>query len=254
MSQNYSDPQFEQYRRGRKRWGGQSRPVDPEELSGKSAVLKQLERAEAEEIRDEQLSREVHEFFSTATRTAADIVAKVSETQETAVVENVSTQMEDFLRDAIGRVQSLMMQIRMQPGADQIASQDIEANIQNIVGAQLDGFRYEGTAQLDDKHIGQNPFEDDLGIEEVSLPAEDAGEVDAVAARPAPERTPQQSPSSALDDVPCTTLENWVQSLVDDPKKLAATLKVLVAGAVMPKEEALEIFHEVTGAITNEDG
>src|SRR5262249_24520853 len=40
--------------------------------------------------------------------------------------------------------------------------QELEPQVHNLVGFQLDHFRHEGTAQLEDKHIGQDPFQHPL--------------------------------------------------------------------------------------------
>jgi hypothetical protein len=69
-----SDVGFEEFRRQRKR--AQARQATGS--GSESLVLQELERVEAQETQDRQLTLEVHDFFAAATKKAASIVERVA--------------------------------------------------------------------------------------------------------------------------------------------------------------------------------
>lgn len=164
MKQRDQDSGFENFRRKRnKQCLTSGEPL--RNLGTQANVLRQLEEAEAAEIQDERLSREVTEFFEEATRTAAAIMARVAETQEQQATEQVSEEMQEFLVDAIQRMGTFVDVLKDLGGAD--GERIMETHMQNLVGPMLDSFRLEGTAHLEDQHLGQDPF--DTEIDELSV-------------------------------------------------------------------------------------
>lgn len=161
MKERNLDSGFEKYRRDRKRKGSPvpdapgAEPVDKQELA-----RRQLEQAEAAEVQDARLAREVKDFFEVATRTAADIVKKIAELQEAATTERISDEMQEFLMDTIARMAAVVEHL---DPSDTVAEKNLEPLMHNLVGPMLDNFRLEGTAQLDDQHLGQNPFDTAVG-------------------------------------------------------------------------------------------
>jgi hypothetical protein len=140
------DPNFELYRRERERrrlaTNEPQRTVTPDH-----SAAKQLEQVEADELHDKRLTREVHDFFAAATRTAANIVSKVSAGAQEFLVASLK-RMNIFVRSIL-------------PMDDQVAEATLDTDMRNLVGPALDGFRAEGTAPVGDKHFGMNPFATD---------------------------------------------------------------------------------------------
>jgi hypothetical protein len=151
-----TDPNFEEFRRERTRRRLES-GAPRRELGDHSDTLRQIEQAEARETMDRQLTREVHEFFEAATKTAADIVHKVSEGQQAEAAEIVTQEVEDFLRDALSRMNAFVMAICSTRDPD-LAEAHLETQVSNMAGSVLDSFRALGTARVADKHLGQDPF------------------------------------------------------------------------------------------------
>jgi len=155
-----SHDQFDDFRKERKRQQARA-PVSGGSVLYENKALRELEQVEAREVRDQQLTREVHDFFAHATRQAANIVEKVArDAQEQAGV-RVEQEMEAFLIDALARMNSFVLTAMNQRRAP-VAEARIEPSIGNIVGDSLDEFRWEGTADVGDKHIGQDPFATDV--------------------------------------------------------------------------------------------
>jgi len=155
-----SNDGFDDFRKERKRMQARM-PVPGTALGYENRALRELEQVEAREVRDQQLTREVHDFFQHATRQAATIVEKVSrEAQEQAGVK-VEQEMESFLMDALARMNAFVMTV-MNTRRAPVAEAKIEPRVANIVGDSLDEFRWEGTAEVGDKHIGQDPFDTDV--------------------------------------------------------------------------------------------
>lgn len=158
-----SNDQFDNYRKERKRLQAKM-PVTGSALGYENKALRELEQVEEREVRDQQLTKEVHDFFAHATRQAAGIVEKVArEAQQEAGV-RVEQEMEGFLIDALARMNSFVVTVLNQRRGP-VAEARIEPRVANIVGDSLDEFRWEGTAEVGDKHIGQDPFDTD--VEEV---------------------------------------------------------------------------------------
>ena len=170
MKQSDMDSSFEKYRRDRTFRRLQS-AADKRHDPKTASVLAQLEAAERSEVRSETLSREVHEFFADATRQAAGIVQQISQDHEQHKGLRLGSEIEDFLHDVIQRAETFMNALHQQR-PDGAQTTDLEATMRNIVGPQLDGFRAEGTAQLQDKHLGQDPFFQELEEVSVSTPTQ----------------------------------------------------------------------------------
>ncbi len=154
MRERSLDHGFEKYRRERKRrQAATGEPVRP--MGDKSAVRRELEKADAAEMADQRLTREVKEFFQDATRTAAEIVTKIAELQEAADTERISDEMHEFLVDSISRMEWFVQHLDR---SGTLTEENLEPHMHNLVGPLLDGFRLEGTAKLNDQHIGQDPF------------------------------------------------------------------------------------------------
>jgi polyhydroxyalkanoate synthesis regulator phasin len=171
---------FEAFRRERQR---QRRKV----ASGpgtpySSDALRELEAVEAREERDQQLTREVHDFFAAATRQAAGIVEKVSREAEAEVGQRLEREVESFLIDALARMNSFVLTV-LQQRRGPVAEQRLEPSVQNLVGQPLDEFRWAGTAGLAERHIGQDPFATDPS----AVRGELGGRETAVAAAVPPE-------------------------------------------------------------------
>jgi outer membrane biosynthesis protein TonB len=148
---------FDDFRWERKR-SQTKRPPQPGALGfPANEALKELEKVEAKEVLDQQLTREVHDFFAAATRQAAGIVERVAKDAEAEAGQRVEQEMEAFLFDALSRMNAFVATV-LQHKRGPVAETDLEPRIANIVGAALDRFRNEGTAELYDKHIGQDPF------------------------------------------------------------------------------------------------
>ena len=147
---------FDDFRRERKRL--QTKRPQTSALGYENKTLQELEKVEAREVLDQQLTREVHEFFATATAQAAGIVERVARDAEVEAGERVEQEMEAFLFDALSRMNSFVVAV-LQHKRGPVAETELEPKVANIVGMALDQFRNEGTAELYDKHIGQDPFE-----------------------------------------------------------------------------------------------
>jgi hypothetical protein len=129
-------------------------------LSGPANALEELEAVEQREERDRQLSIEMQDFFTSATKVAADIVQKVATSAKVQLDSRLSQEMEEFLRESITRVQHLVTAV-LQKNTTSTAEQVIEPLMHNLVGSLLDEFRKAGTASTD-KHLGQDPMAQSL--------------------------------------------------------------------------------------------
>src|SRR5690606_2533202 len=76
MQPRNNTDQFDAFRSERKRVRAKLGP-QTSVLGYENNALRELEKVEAREVRDQQLTREVHDFFAAATRQAAAIVEKV---------------------------------------------------------------------------------------------------------------------------------------------------------------------------------
>ena len=159
----FSDQGFDDYRKERKRMQAKLGPQAPAAGYDNNA-LRELEQVEAREVRDQQLTREVHDFFQAATRQAASIVEKVAKDAMQETGERVEQEMEAFLIDSLTRMNSFIMTV-LKERRGPIAETQMEPSVGNIVGPSLDEFRFMGTAETGDKHIGQDPF--DTAVDDV---------------------------------------------------------------------------------------
>ncbi|MBL8729774.1 MAG: hypothetical protein JNM25_15200 [Planctomycetes bacterium] len=155
-----SNDQFDDFRKERQRMRAKLGPA-PSTLGYENKALRELEEVEAKEVLEQRLTREVHEFFASATRQAAGIVENFARDAEQAAGARVEQEMESFLIDALARMNSFVVAV-LQQRRPPVASTEMEPRVARIVGDSLDEFRWEGTAELGDKHIGQDPFETDV--------------------------------------------------------------------------------------------
>ena len=123
-----------------------------------NSALQQLEQAERLEVRDQQLTREVQDFFAVATQQAAAIVERVAHDAEAQAGERMQGEVEGFLNDTLSRMNSFIMTVMQQrQNADQ-SETHVEPDVKHLIGSELDEFRYNGTPEARDAHIGKNPF------------------------------------------------------------------------------------------------
>ena len=146
--------------------------------------------------------------------------------------------MEAFLRDAMERVSALVGQLLQQHGGEgTIAQAELEAKLGNL-GRTLDTFRWAGTANGADKHIGQDPFATD--VDEVvrefrgQLPAvEPAADIEEhLVAQTAEE---QDAPSE--DSAAAMALE-MTPTPEQELERFKGALKALVQQGTMTRDEA----------------
>lgn len=250
-----SDQGFDDYRRERLRVQAKLGPQAPA-VGFESNALRELEQVEAREVRDQQLTREVHDFFAAATRQAAEIVDRVSRDAERAAGAKVEQEMEAFLIDSLARMNTFVMAV-LQQRHGPIAETQMEPRVGNLLGSTLDQFRHAGTADVDDKHIGQNPFA--IALEEVQREfraiVAAASEVAPMAAVPIDEQLVQHTLGSDAQETdsgprqaasplalqPATEAAapgSVAGNAGDDLERFKSALKALVRQGVMSREEA----------------
>jgi hypothetical protein len=161
MDMGKSDTSFDNFRRERKRMQAKLGLTAQRPATYDNDALRELEQVEAREVREQQLTREVHEFFASATRQAANIVEKVSRDAEAQAGLLVEQEMESFLIDALARMNTFVVTV-LQQRRSPLAEEHVEPKVANLVGPSLDEFRFAGTAEVGDKHIGQDPFDTDV--------------------------------------------------------------------------------------------
>ncbi|MCC7399591.1 MAG: hypothetical protein IT455_21185 [Planctomycetes bacterium] len=254
---------FDDYRRERRRQQVRMGPTGSV-LGYENSALRELEQVEARETRDRQLTREVHDFFAAATKQAATIVEKVAHHAQVEAGERLEQEMESFLIDSLSRMNTFVVTALQSRRNAQVAETQMEPTVANIVGPVLDEFRWEGTAEVLDKHIGQDPFatsvedvqrdfraqigevqgvdaaaaapiEDHL-VAEVQPPAdEEPAEAAAavVEAEPAPEPGPEAAAMAAAAPAAEPELDP-----VQELERFKSALKALVRQGVMNRAEA----------------
>ena len=257
--------EFDAFRRDRKKARAKLGP-QPSVLGYENAALRELEQVEAREVREQQLSREVHDFFAEATKQAATIVEKVSHDAEQEIDVQLQEEMHSFLVDALGRMNSLIVSTMNQPENAQLAETQIEPDLKLLVGPELDGFRYAGTPATRDAHIGQDPFavdvedvqaefrevvaamepqeavEDEAETIEAHLVAEAAQDAveapleDAGAMEPLDEQVAGPGPEACVEDV--QPVDEPVLSVEEELEQFKGALKALVRQGVMKRDEA----------------
>jgi len=255
-----STDEFDAFRRDRKKVRAKLGPQNSV-LGYENQALRELEQVEAREVREQQLSREVHDFFAAATKQAASIVEKVSHDAEQEADTRLQTEMHSFLMDSLTRMNNFIVSAMNKRQNVNVAEAQVEPDLKHIVGPDLDGFRYEGSPEARDAHIGQDPFAtavedvqaefrqvmaDMDGGEPEAAPIEDhlvaeslqaAEEAAAVPAPPPPEPAPMEETHSELttelveDDEPAPSVEEELETFKN-------ALKALVRQGVMQREEA----------------
>ncbi len=225
MSPSNTDPNFESFRRQRKR--AQVRYAGPAHTD---PVTREIQEYESKQIHEARLTREVHEFLEDATRQAASIVEKVTVAAEIEVAERLQTEMQTFLAETVRRATTFLLQVQTKRGRASLT--DLEPQVSNLVGPALDAFRFEGTAQLKDKHIGQDPF--------FEAPSAD----DAGAGQTGADGTDDSAPPEAA-----TAAHPLLGRLCQDSESLKKSLKALVGAGVLDPEEARRIYCDVAAKL-----
>lgn len=261
---NFSDQGFDDFRKQRKRM--QAKLGQPATTLGyDNQALRELEEVEQKEVREQRLTREVHDFFAAATRQAASIVERVAKDAMEETGARVEQEMESFLIDSLARMNNFVLAVLNQRRGP-VAEAQMEPSVGNIVGPSLDEFRFAGTADTGDKHIGQDPFA--TAVEDVrrefreqigqqSTEAEppvlpiDQHLVAAVQAPEAPEAPSESAPEKAAAQSPATPARQPAPRAAPEPagdgaadakvelERFKSALKALVRQGVMNREEAL---------------
>ncbi|MBL8732511.1 MAG: hypothetical protein JNN13_09100 [Planctomycetes bacterium] len=250
---------FDDYRRERRRQQVRMGPTGSV-LGYENSALRELEQVEERETRDRQLTREVHDFFAAATKQAASIVEKVAHHAQVEAGERLEQEMESFLIDSLSRMNTFVVTALQGRRNAQVAETQMEPTVANIVGPVLDEFRWEGTAEVLDKHIGQDPFatsvedvqrefraqigevegvdagaatpiEDHLVAEVQSPPDEAPPEASAAAAEPEP------GPEAAATAAAAPAAEPELDP-AQELERFKSALKALVRQGVMNRAEA----------------
>ena len=255
---------FDDFRRERVQRRAQSgSPLRP--IAKGQEVLREIEEAESRELQEQRLTREVHDFFADATRTAASIVKRVTELEVENTTTRLRDEVEEFLRETINRAQAFVTMLQLM-GATPEAERLVEAKMQNLVGPLLDGFRTEGTAQLGDKHLGMDPFRTSLppagakkkaqaapapGVAASLLPATEAPRPDDhrgieqhLVAELSRDEEPQAKPASAAAAGGSEATQLLLSRIGKDAQKLKSTLKTMVKNGVLTREESQQTWAE----------
>ena len=159
MKKDNIDPGFESYRRERQRRtlnGGKSSAAQQDHRT----ALRELEAVEAKEERSRALARDVHDFFESATRMAANIVSRVAQSARLEVDSKLHGEVEEFLADALHRLEEVVLGFVARNHGPE-ATEEVEPRMRNMVGEVLDNFRKMGTA-APTKHLGEDPMQKDL--------------------------------------------------------------------------------------------
>jgi len=235
MNPSTSDSNFEKFRRERRQRRAQFGGMPA--TAAKPHAASDVEAYEARQVHETRLTRDVQDFLAEATKQAASIVEKVTQIAEAEAAQRLAREMQEFLEETVRRAARFMtlVQARAQPGA---AVQDIEPQVHNLVGQVLDGFRSEGTAQLPDKHIGQDPFAGDP-------PQGERSQADGAASTSDAEHGTEQhqQQASAPRPAPKKDLSGVLPERVfQDPETLKRALKALVKTRILTQEEARDIY------------
>lgn len=252
------DINFDKFRKDRRHRRAQFGGVPATEARN---GLRDAEAYEERQVHETRLTRDVHEFLAQATRQAAQIVEKVTHAAEQESSQRLTKEVQEFLQETVRRAASFLRLV--QAGAFGTATQDVETHVSNLLGQALDSFRFEGTAQIADKHIGQNPFHDSTSEEEVEDEASDDGEsidlspptAKAAAPAPAPVAAPAPAPVAAAPAAPAAPaaaakpapapvggIPSLDKLLGGDVETLKKALKALVKAGVMSQDQAREIY------------
>ena len=252
-----SSDQFDDFRKERQRARARqaSGPKEGHPSGYENQALKELEEVEKREVLEHRLTREVHDFFQTATRQAAGIVERVARTAQEETGARVEQEMEAFLMDALARMNAFIVAALQQKTP--VAEADMEPRVARLVGQTLDDFRWEGTAEGADKHIGQDPFETDVEevrrefraqVPENKDPAPESVPIEQHLVAAVTDKEPEaaDAPAEAPKE-PAAVAEE--EDVVEEPTKAAkaqaaelerfkSALKTLVKKGTMSKDEA----------------
>lgn len=251
--------EFDAFRRDRKKVKAKLGPQSSV-LGYENHALRELEQVEAREVREQQLSREVHDFFAAATKQAASIVEKVSHDAEQEADTRLQVEMHSFLMDALSRMNNFVVSAMNKRQDVNIAETRVEPDLKHLVGPELDEFRYEGSPEARDAHIGQDPFattvedvqaefrqvmSDMDEVEPSAAPIEDHLVAETVAeavAEAAPEEpvAPEEPPQAELAEEVAEEIvdEEPEPSIEEQLETFKSALKALVRQGVMQREEA----------------
>lgn len=142
---------------------GPNRPRSPTTSPRASPeVLAEIDRVETEEARNRQLTREMHEFFSEASRSAAKILSELTDTVAANRQASVSEDVTDFLNHTVSRAQDFVEAIKT-TGNVEVLTQDLETTMTNLVDDTVDEIRADATAEHRAKPVEQVPIQEDSG-------------------------------------------------------------------------------------------
>ncbi len=247
MNPPSTDNNFEKFRKDRRQRRAQFGANAAS--AARPAGARDAEAYEAKQVHETRLSRDVHEFLAEATKQAATIVEKVTMVAEAETAQRLSREMQEFLQETMRRAATFMHMVQASRG--KTAVKDMEPHVSNLVGPTLDGFRHEGTAQLADKHIGQDPFAE---LPEPTAAEEDAADDDAAEAEehdvdgPAVETHATTEPTGATEHQdPAALLMARVSCDADTLKR---ALKALVGVKVLSQDDARTIYRGALQANT----
>jgi len=247
MHARSSDQGFDNFRRERKRI--QSKMSPNRVLGYENEALRELEEVEAREVRDQQLTREVHEFFAAATKQAAGIVERVAKDAQAEAGLRIEQEMESFLIDALARMNTLVVSL-LQQKRPPVAAADVEPRVANLVGQSLDEFRWAGTADLGDKHIGQDPFATD--VDEVRREFRDACTASPPAGVVAPESI-EEHLVAEVQEAPPEEPQAEASPAVAEPEAAAPGAEAAAESNLGPgPEEELERFKTALKALVKQ--
>ena len=159
----------------------------------------------------------------------------------------VEQEMESFLIDSFARMNGIVMNmIQQKKGAG--GDHTLEPKVANLVGKMLDEFRFEGTADLLDKHIGMDPFAIDLDDvrREFEATIGEAAEMDDdesaapieehLVANVVPGEGESEEPAAHDDDMPAIE----VVDDVEDERPAAPAAAAPTPAAAMPAASGAE--------------
>ncbi len=242
MNPPSTDNNFEKFRKDRRQRRAQFGANAAS--AARPAGARDAEAYEAKQVHETRLSRDVHEFLAEATKQAATIVEKVTMVAEAETAQRLSREMQEFLQETMRRAATFMHMVQASRG--KTAVKDMEPHVSNLVGPTLDGFRHEGTAQLADKHIGQDPFAESPEPAEADDAAGQAEEhevdtsaVEAHAATEPVGATEHHDPAALL-----------MARVTCDVDTLKRALKALVGAKVLSQDDARAIYRGALQANT----
>jgi hypothetical protein len=246
MNPPTADSNFEKFRKDRRQRRAQFHGATA--TAPRTHGARDAEAYEARQVHETRLTRDVHDFLAEATKHAASIVERVTSAAEAETAQRLAREMQEFLQETMRRAATFMHMVQAMRG--KAAVQDLEPHVSNLVGEPLDGFRFEGTAQLSDKHIGQDPFAEPIEpapeAEPESAAASAIDEALATADKEAPapdSKQEQESQTAALTPGP-TPAALLMARIGSDPETLKRSLKALVQSRALSTDEARAIYRD----------